>query len=155
MPFGVSKWPLPCDPRNPCFCLIGYAAGAVPPYKFFVQTTGALPPFERMNDGLLLTFEFDAGNECVYVGTIGLPALVVDIFAKALSVPPYDPAPASTLRWTLTITATATATTQIGTAEARLPDPVGQPPSILTLPAAGPNLIPNPVVILPRPWDAV
>lgn len=155
MPFGVTKWPAPCDPRDACFCLLGYAAGAVPPWKFFVRTTGALPPFQQMNVGVLLTFELESPTECFYIGTQGPPALFIDFRTEHLGVPPYGPPPAATLRWKLSVLATATGEQQDGQAEARLPDPIGQPPAISTLPAAGPNLIPNPVSIEPKAWDAV
>lgn len=155
MAFGVTKWPLPCDPRGACFCLLGYAAGAVPPWKFFLKTTGALPPFQQMNTGLIVTFELEDPTECFYIGTIGPPALFVDLRTEHLSDPPYDPAPAATLRWKLELIATVSGDRQIGQEEARLPAPIGQPPAISTLPVAGPNLLPNPVSIEPRAWDAL
>jgi len=155
MAFGVTKWPLPCDPRTPCFCVLGYAAGAVPPWKYFVQTTGALAPFTKLNDGVLIVFEFEGGGDCVFVGTASLPLIVVDLFIRALGVPPFAPPPADTLRWTLTVTASASGDRQIGVEAERLPFPVDQPPDFDLIPVAGPDLIPNPVSVEPRPWDAV
>jgi len=60
MAFGVRKWPGPCDPRSPCFCLLGYAFGAVPPNRFRMITTGALFPYLELNVGLLLPFTVES-----------------------------------------------------------------------------------------------
>jgi hypothetical protein len=55
MAFGVTKWPRGADPRSPSFGMRGFAWGAVPPWIWEVSTTGALPPFEDLNDGVYLS----------------------------------------------------------------------------------------------------
>jgi len=155
MPFGVTKWPGPCDPRDACFCIVGYDDGAVPPYKYFLKTTGAMAPFLALNAGVLIHFEVGGGGDCIFFEFTTMPNVTYNLVTTVLGAPPFPPPPAATLRWKLTVVATATGESQEGEQSARLPFAVDQPPSILTLPAMGPTLIPNPVTIEPRPWDAV
>lgn len=49
MPFEVSQWPYSPDPRLPEFNQRGWDFGQVPPWQWSIQTVGALPPFEGLN----------------------------------------------------------------------------------------------------------
>jgi len=154
MPFAVRKWPSPCDPRTACFCLEGYAFGSVPPFQYRVSTTGALAPYDPLNgSGLLFPHvQFFPLGGCRFEILQAPLQLQIDI--TPLSLPPYDPPPADTLRWFLRFLSAFPVLAQQGEQRARLPQGVSQPPDVMTLPSGGPNRIPNPVVLLPVPWDA-
>lgn len=53
MPLTVTAWPYTPDPRGTHFSIEGYAFGMVPPWKFLVSTTEALPPYDDLNSGVL------------------------------------------------------------------------------------------------------
>lgn len=61
-----AKLPRGDDPRSPCFCSSGCNRGTLRPWKYFLWTSGALPPFDLLNQGVLLTFsgESDPSGPC-------------------------------------------------------------------------------------------
>lgn len=150
---GVSRWPYPCDPRDSCFCILGYDSDGVPPYKYSCFTTGALPPFADLNaGGIVVEFQQSfPSNRCEFFVMVG--AVRYFLFTDVLGTPPFGRPPTPTLQWSLQFDNPPGGELQTGRAQARLPDPVADPPAIQTLPSAGPNLIPNPVSIVSRPWD--
>jgi len=154
VPFQVRKWPDNCDPRGACFCLLGYDAGAVPPWKYFAHTTGASFPYQRMNTGVEITFFAQSHPSCFFQGFSITPVLLVDMFTSPIGLPPFLPAPAHTLLWTLKIIDTGSGNFHEGSASLRLPVAVDQPPGISVFPNVGPDLLPNPILLRPRRWDA-
>jgi len=153
MPFGVRKWPDSCDPRGPCFCIRAYAPGAVPPYKFRLKTTFALPPLAYLNLGELCTFNLQIGISCRYPN----PAPPPDTTACELSITPlFDwnnvPPPGHTIEW-IVFCGIGTPSEHSGQVSARFPFAVDQPPSVTMRALVGPELIPNPLELIPQPWD--
>lgn len=63
MPFGVTKWPKPCDPRaaHPCYGLFGYEAGSFPPYVFQLQGNSVCQDWDPVREGVSLVG--DEANE--------------------------------------------------------------------------------------------
>ena len=152
MPFFVKKWPDRCDPRESCFCIKGYDATGVPPLKYQASTVGALPPYDLLNGlGQILEFVFVGAFEACEFQFEVAPVLFT-VRTQQINGPGLPPAPASTLLWRFDGSSTGPAAAFRGAVDARLPQPTEQPPNILTFPVAGPNLVPNPIVLLPRPW---
>ena len=153
MPFGVRKWPDSCDPRGPCFCLEPYAPGAVPPFAYRIQTTGALPPLDWLNAGDIVTFTVRVGLACQFPNGEPIPGV---LNANLDTSPIFDwlnlPPPLHTLEWILRV-AEGTGNLHQGQSSARFPDAVGMPPAISMSATVGPELIPNPVTITPVKWD--
>lgn len=155
MPFAVKKWPDECDPRTPCFCLKGYAFGAVPPYKFLVSTTNATGYWSILNTGVIVEWFTETGaGLCSYSATLLSPTRFIRVDISALPNWQTVPPPEHTLKWLANFRHSDSGDTIEGSASARLPDPVGMPPSIDVSPLSGPDLIPDPVALTPQPWDA-
>lgn len=156
MAFGVSKWPLPCDPRDPCFCISGYSFDGTPAFQYRASSVGALAPFTALlPPGILIPF-FTHGSFDACVFQVTLAGVTYTMTTTPIGVPPFAPAPAATLDWRFTASATPGGEIQIGNIDKRLPAPVSAPPPIPTLPVPpGPNLLPNPVLLEPAAWDAV
>ncbi len=156
MAFGVSKWPLPCDPRDACFCLAGYAGGAVPPFQYRCSSVGALAPFlDLIPPGILVPFIFKGtSNECNFRIVAGDNAYQLLIFPFG-GGPPFPPPPQTTIEWLFDAQNSTTFEVQSGGTSERLPPPIALVPPITTVPLSGPNLLPNPVICTPAAWDAV
>lgn len=66
---GVSGFPRPCDPREPCYCWRGYKGNECGPWKFHVEVTGATGSAVRFNGWWVVPF-FEAEP-------IGLPSFCI------------------------------------------------------------------------------
>jgi len=154
MAFGVSKWPYPCDPRGPCFCIAGYADGGAAPYKFLATSVQVLGPWNGLNNpGLVLEWTTQVPGLCRYVWVNFAQTADLTLETVALSSPPYNPPPTETLSWNLKATTSFPIGEFNGSSSARLPDPVGMPPSVRM---EGPDVefwFPSPIVLTPKPWD--
>ncbi len=144
MPLTVTAWPSGPDPRGSHFSLIGYKFGQVPPDRYFAQTTGALAPYEELNDGILLVVvaytinfvSYQSADTVYFVDKVG--------FLDEQTGPP-----AFSVVWELTIDDLSGAL-QKGQLLELFPAAIANR-SITTAPLPGEdNLIPNPVTFQPR-----
>jgi len=147
MPLTVTAWPYSPDPRDASFSIIGYGFGQVPPFKFLISTTGALPPFDDLNDGILLTLTDENPPLTVYSSL----AVAGNQVTKAGFKDPQG-VPLHTVEWTLQL-ARAPGTQYVGDLQQVFPNAI-QKFSIPVVAIVGPiGLIPNPVAFLPRSFD--
>lgn len=146
-PLTVRAWPNFPDTRGPNFSLAGFAWGQVPPFKFFMVTTGAFPPFEELNDGVVITSFIDDDIKTVYEDVASKYTYIKQPFD-----PPQPGPPEFSVVQSLTLQPEA-GTVYTGQIDQFFPDAI----QMLTIPVSvnigAPGLIPNPVVLHPRPWN--
>lgn len=154
MPFGVTKYPRKCDPRNACFCIDGYAWGAVPPYRYEVFSLGATGEFFPLNAGVMIEFNNPSSSGCVFLNTASSPLPAINFETAALANWQTVPDPDPTLEWRLTIRDSLQQELK-ATLSARFPVAVNAPPDFFVVPnSTSQGTIPNRVQVLPRAWDA-
>jgi len=148
MPDTVTAWPYNPDPRSPGFSIIGYGFGMVPPTKFLAKTTGALSPYQSLNDGVLLTLSDETPPNTTYLSGDSVYRLFKVGHNPPLAGPPIHSV-------SLAFSALdPPAAQQDGLLELLFPDGI-QVYTISTVPAGGPpNLIPNPLTLTPRNFSA-
>jgi len=147
-PLTVTAWPVFPDPRGPGFSIRGYGFGMVAPNQFFISTTGALPPYDDLNDGLLLPFSFDLPASTEYK-TVDNRNIMTKRGFVALQVGPPP--------WSIEITISVIRPAvdfQTGFVRFNFPDAI-RTYSVQTVPTGvGPQLIPNPILATPRNFSA-
>jgi len=165
MPFAIRNWPQPPDPRSTCFCIRGFANARTPAYKWTVVTTDATGAWDEYNTIRLMTFrqENEFGCEWKYLREF-FDAQPEPSFnqreSQFFTQPVLHPLDVGDLSIELGLQVTDTVDgvfvgAQRGSFFAVQPDPQStfifnmvQVPG--TLPVGD---IPNPMVIVPRPWD--
>jgi hypothetical protein len=83
MPFAVSQWPYSPDPRPPDFGIAGFDFGAVPPWRWLMESTGALSPYDPLNAGMVWEAAFhtvDSMQFAPLVPLIGVDDQVLEFF---------------------------------------------------------------------------
>jgi len=53
MPFAVSQSGYSPDPRPPSFAIEGFDYGQLPPWRWHMQTSNAIFPYEALNAGIV------------------------------------------------------------------------------------------------------
>jgi hypothetical protein len=155
MPFKVSKYPQPPDPRPTYFQTAGMDNGAVPPYQYLLSTVGATGILSPLNDGILLTAS-SLTNTVNGYEPAALPAgwsfcqLVIEGSDVVI------PSPADhTVTRTLTIFFQGVATL-LSESQELYPPPIAVsylPAPTLILSPPG-DTCPNAIALTPRRWDA-
>lgn len=144
MPLTVTAWPYMPDPRSPFFSIRGYAFGQVPPPKFFLKTTGALAPFDNLNDGVLVSLALDLPERTDYESEDSFDCLTKFGFATVQPTPVDH-----TVRMNLDL-ARAGPLNNIGDVHLEFPNAI-RVWSIATVPDyPPPNRVPNIVTVTPR-----
>lgn len=154
MPFGVTKWPSPCDPRDPCFCNAGFAHGGATAFQYRASSVAVASPFDiLLPPGLLIPFSgFGTGGECQF--TVITPTLFIQVAIFELGTPPYLPAPAPTVHWSFFIQDNVSFQFAEGFITSRLPQPVAAVPAIDMTTSPPPERFSNPLLLTPAAWDA-
>lgn len=153
MAFGVRKFPDSLDPRGTAFCVEGFAWGAVPAYRYTLSTTGALAPFDLLNAGVTIDFVggvFGFHEWILFSAEPGTPTYTLAIEGHEVQI--VGP-PDWSIDWQIILQAPLVVD-HIGDVHALFPDAITGWPTVAVapvLPVA--NLVPNPIVITPRPYD--
>lgn len=150
MPFGVTQWGYSPDPRTVAFGLIGFDFGQLPPWRWSMLTTDALFPYEALNTGILWEPSSIAANEVFYAPTVPIPN-VTDPVLTFRGEP--TPSAGSTMRFFCSFFTTGAPTEQSGQILALFPKAIATRAFPMSG-AASPALIPNPLVITPKKWNA-
>lgn len=154
MPFAVSKWPASADPRSAMFNFQGWEGGSTPPYHWLLKTTEALPPFDPLNDGLLIPWSSgDVG--IVSWSLLSGPGQPITVLLSSdgylIELSPIAP---DTHAFTIFISAGAPGTATGHLHQVR-PTPIKvQGPLIMAGDAAFDANVPNDLTLVPAKWDA-
>lgn len=143
-PLTVRAYPDSTDPRDSMFSLIGYAPNQVPAERYLLTTTGALSPYDDLNDGVMVILfnetppstVFKNGDLAYDLTKFGSNAVVASPTPHSVSqtlnlirAPDLGYAITNYVLFPVAIKLLSFNVVQIG---------------------GGPNLIPNPVVATPR-----
>lgn len=85
MPYAVSQWPYSPDPRPNAFGITGFDFGQVPPWRWLMQTTGALAPYDPLNTGMVWENAFHTVDSLQYepvVPLIGVDDQVLEFYGQ-------------------------------------------------------------------------
>lgn len=153
MPYAVSQWPYSPDPRGPDFGLIGFDFGQVPPWKWLMESTGALSPYDPLNDGMVWEPAFFAPDSMQFapvVPLIGVDDQVLEFFG---SQDPVGAPPGTTMFMQVRFELTGPLQ-QSGSRILLYPTAIAvQGPFNMMNQGLPSVLIPNPITITPLVWD--
>lgn len=154
MPFAVSQWPHSPDPRLLDFAITGYDFGQVPPWRWLMTTSGAIFPYESLNDGIIWQAASHSINNCEYNVIDLSPDLSDDRLAFFGSRFPIGGAPGSTIRIFCTFFQTAADPATNGSLFLTYPKAIGTRSFVMSNDVGGEPFLPNPVLLTPRKWNA-
>jgi hypothetical protein len=150
MPFAVTRTPCGEDPRGPCVGTNYRQGNGCAPWRLWIQSNGALPPFDFLITGLLLQ-QNSSDETGVFFDAISIPPLmnVVRYLAitHALGAPPVIHIQLGL------VLRPAVGFDHQGFIDILGPDPVIDWPSVNVAPTAGPDLVPNIVTTKIVAWN--
>lgn len=147
-PLTVRAWPDSADPRDSHFSITGYAFGMVPANKYRLTTTDALPPFDDLNDGVLITAIGVGPDNVTYED-----APSENVLHKLGFPEPIGGPPTFTIEYTLNAVRPGEFL-YVGFIRQTYPDGIAVFEVQLITADPGPNKVPNPVVCTPRNYLA-
>lgn len=153
MAYGVTQWPKEPDPREPDFGIDGYSPGQLPPYQWWLETTGATGQYAWLNDGIKCTNHSWSANFLSYRPLPGQPfAVQVFVRISGWQVSQIGPPPYS-IEYEILISRPPLLRFR-GILRLDFPDAIEQRTGIVMV-VVNPDTgtIPNPMTITPMKWN--
>ncbi len=150
MPFGVTQWGYSPDPRQVDYALLGFNFGQLPPWRWSMKTTDALPPYEILNDGLIWQRVAHSNDDAAFAPIVATPGIT----GASLSLRGTEfPSGGVTMEWYCGFFMTGDPFQTEGFINELYP--VALTTRAFTMLNGGPPpvLIPNPLVITPHKWN--
>jgi len=155
MAFAVRKWPNSNDPRDTGWMPYGWAWGAIPAYKYVLKTTNAIGYYEPLNDGVTLNL-FSAVDGVYHFRRVLTPGdpLVLDLYISGFETVQTFPID-HTVWWYLSA-AGGFFDLYSGNQYGLYPNAIEDWPALeMVMQSGDPDLIPDPVEMIPQKWDAL
>ncbi len=153
MPFGVTQWGYSPDPRPPSFCTQGWNFGQIPPWRWFMKTTGAESPYEALNTGVLWTLNESIGfglGFAYYKPVVPIPGVDdPDLHVFTTDFAGFG----QTVAWFCSFFLPPHPDEAVGTIAEFFPIAIAERSFAMVTGGTGGGLIPNPLVISPRKWN--
>lgn len=151
MSFRVSKWPYSPDPRPPDYAITGFDFGEVPPWRWVAKTTGALPPYEALNDGVTWENDVFDATFALYLPVNPIAGVTDPLLGHFGTQEPVD---GHTVEWLLSFFTTGADAATIGELDELYPVAIAERSFTMVNVNAPPPYFPNPLVLTPHLWNA-
>lgn len=150
MPFAVTQAGYSPDPRQPDFAIEGFNFGQLPPWRFLMETTDAIFPYESLNDGVVWERSAHGIDFCSYQPLAPIP----DVTDPQLGFSgTQEPSGGFTINWFCLFFMTGAGPATTGFLDELYPLAIKTRSFTMENVAGPPPFIPNPLVITPRKWN--
>jgi len=150
MPFAVTQWGYSPDPRQVDFAIEGFNFGQLPPWRWLMQTSDAIFPYEALNDGVVWERSDHGIDFCSYQPLSPIPD-VTDPFMGFSGQ--QEPSGGFTINWFCAFFITGADPATSGFINELYPLAIATRSFTMVNESGSPPFIPNALVITPRKWN--